>query len=70
MGIDHASGSVLSGSKLAHRAQAFRASATQGTELLDETRKLAARYYRWRNRLLLIGFVLLVAARVLPAYAR
>lgn len=54
--------------ELRQRASQYREQAKQGSLHLDQAEKTSLRHYRVRNLLLMIGFVLLVASRILPAY--
>jgi len=66
--IERGTGTVLTGAQWAQRAHLHRESVAESNAIYARTTATAHRFYRWRNRLLLTGFVTLIAARVLPAY--
>lgn len=66
--INQATGDVYSATGVAHEAQIHQAQVRVIEEKSDELAKLSASLYRWRNKLLISGFLLLVISRILPAY--
>jgi hypothetical protein len=63
-------GELLSSAEAAHQPADHRAQAKRALDLSEPFRVRAHSMYRWRNRLLLGGFLLLVAARVWAPYTR
>jgi hypothetical protein len=67
-GFNASTGDVFSPRQLIERAEVHRKGVENLRLSLDELAARAGAYYQWRNRTLLLGFSLLVAARILPAY--
>jgi hypothetical protein len=66
--INVSTGEVYTPKQLAERAEAFRVAGEKLEPIIEAAAVMGLRYYRWRNRLLVIGFITLVIARLLPAY--
>ncbi|HEV7893349.1 MAG TPA: hypothetical protein VGP08_22220 [Pyrinomonadaceae bacterium] len=68
--INEATGQVLSPSQVLAQAQHHELQAETARSNLDALTAKSGRYYKWRNWLLILGFVLLIVARIAPAYVR
>ena len=61
-------GRILSRDQAQRRSQILRELVDELDASLDKLADEAEREYKWRNRTFLFGVVLLVLARILPAY--
>ena len=68
--LNTATGDVYSPQQLIQRAAESKEAVSQLDEKFKNAQGIAFRRYKLRNRTLLFGFVLLVAARLMPAYAK
>lgn len=68
MGINRSTGDVYTQRQLLEMATMHEGRANALRQMLDDLIAESGQYYKWRNRLLLNGFVILVFARLLPAY--
>jgi disulfide bond formation protein DsbB len=66
--INKSTGDVYSAREMLVIAEAHRQLGEETAVTLQKEGERAARYYHWRNKLLLMGFLMLVAAKILPAY--
>jgi hypothetical protein len=66
--LNSSTGDVLSPIEIEALALNLKAEKEVIAEKLEELSSQSGRFYRWRNRLLLAGFILLITARILPAY--
>ena len=68
--INASTGDIYSPSQLIDRAAESKAGADALDSRFEVSRRLALALYKWRNRSLLLGFGLLVAARIAGAYLK
>ena len=68
--INTSTGDIYSPQQLVQRAAVSKAGAAELDKQFAKAQRVALRDYKFRNVTLLIGFALLVAARLLPAYIR
>lgn len=65
-----ATGDVLSSRQMLELAEISEQGGRRASEASQRWLTRATAYYHWRNRTLLVGFVLLVLSRLLPAYGK
>jgi len=68
--INASTGDIYTPQQLVQRAVESKAGAAALDTKFAKLQRVALRYYNWRNVTLLVGFALLVAARILPAYVK
>lgn len=66
--FNRATGDMVDQRAAAYEAQLHGEAAQKVESNLEKIGKASVRYYKLRNRLLFVGFLLLVAGRILPAY--
>jgi hypothetical protein len=66
--LNSSTGDVLSPVEIEHKVGVLEAETDAAEKHLEELAVSSASLYRWRNRLLLAGFLTLVASRILAAY--
>jgi hypothetical protein len=66
--INKSTGDVLLPDQIIALAQHHQSQIEFARTKLDALTNTSMRYYNWRNLLLILGFMLLVASRILPAY--
>lgn len=66
--INTQTGELFSAAQLLQRSKSHSEAAAQLEPVIDHAIKRATWLYRWRNDTLFLGFGVLVAARLLPAY--
>jgi hypothetical protein len=68
--INKANGEVMSAQQMIQMAELHKGVTDEAEIKLNTMVEASTRYYKLRNRLLLTGFLLLIAARVLTAYTK
>jgi len=66
--INEASGDIIQPNEVQTLSKIHQTRAETAQEKLNVLTASSKKYYDWRNWLLILGFFLLVAARILPAY--